>query len=99
MCEDCTDQCSKLPLTKLRGLLKKGGISHLVHLSPVQSTVCSTALSDSVQQIIQNNNNLFQEPKDLPPCRDRDHGISLLPGVKPVNIKPYRYSPTQKDEI
>lgn len=25
--------------------------------------------------------------------------ISLIPGVKPVNVKPYRYSPTQKDEI
>lgn len=28
-----------------------------------------------------------------------NNGIPLLPGVKPVNIKHYRYSPVQKDEI
>jgi hypothetical protein len=35
----------------------------------------------------------------LPPSREYDHHIPLIPGVKPVNVKPYRYSPTQKDEI
>uniref|UniRef100_A0A452YJ10 Reverse transcriptase domain-containing protein n=1 Tax=Aegilops tauschii subsp. strangulata TaxID=200361 RepID=A0A452YJ10_AEGTS len=25
--------------------------------------------------------------------------IPLLPGAKPVNIRPYRYSPAQKDEV
>ena len=35
----------------------------------------------------------------MPPSREFDHQIPLLLGVKPINIKPYRYSPTQKDEI
>ena len=35
----------------------------------------------------------------MPPKRVFDHQIDLLLGTKPVNIKPYRYSPTQKDEI
>lgn len=35
----------------------------------------------------------------MPPKRVFDHQIDLLPGTKPVNIKPYRYSPTQKNEI
>jgi hypothetical protein len=52
-----------------------------------------------VQQIIEINDSLFKEPNVLPPPRDFDHKIPLLPGVKPVNVKPYRYSPTQKDEI
>lgn len=28
-----------------------------------------------------------------------DHAISLVPDATPVNCKPYRYSPLQKDEI
>lgn len=54
---------------------------------------------DSVQKLIASNNNMFQEPTALPPTRSLDHKISLLLGVQPVNVKPYRYSPTQKDEI
>lgn len=45
------------------------------------------------------NGELFQSPNELPPQRNLDHSIPLLSGVKPVNIKPYRYSPTQKDGI
>lgn len=41
----------------------------------------------------------FADPKDLPPHRAFDHAISLLPDSAPVNSRPYRYSPQQKDEI
>ncbi|XP_066365248.1 uncharacterized protein [Miscanthus floridulus] len=39
------------------------------------------------------------EPNTLPPQRPFDHHIKLLLGDPPVNIRPYRYSPAQKDEI
>lgn len=42
---------------------------------------------------------VFQDPKTLPPYRVFDHAITLLPDVAPVNSSPYRYSPLQKDEI
>jgi hypothetical protein len=42
---------------------------------------------------------IFQEPTELPPTRAIDHAIALLPGTTPVNTRPYRYSPLQKDEI
>ena len=42
---------------------------------------------------------VFQDPKTLPPHRAFDHAISLLPDSAPVNARPYRYSPQQKDEI
>lgn len=35
----------------------------------------------------------------LPPSRDCDHRISLIPGSAPVSIRPYRYSASQKTEI
>jgi hypothetical protein len=42
---------------------------------------------------------VFSEPKELPPHREYDHTIPLLPDVAPVNSRPYRYSPLHKDEI
>lgn len=39
---------------------------------------------------------VFAEPKGLPPNKPFDHTI---PNVIPVNYRPYRYSPLHKDEI
>jgi hypothetical protein len=41
---------------------------------------------------------LFEEPSGLPPQRSFDHAIPLMPGTRPVNLRPYRYNPAQKDE-
>ena len=38
-------------------------------------------------------------PKGLPPTRDHDHAIHLIPGSVPPNIRPYRYPYGQKSEI
>ena len=38
-------------------------------------------------------------PKCFPPIRDFYHGIHLIPGCVPPNIKPYRYPYSQKSEI
>jgi hypothetical protein len=35
---------------------------------------------------------VFVEPDDLPPPRQFDHAIPLIPGAKPVNLRLYRYS-------
>jgi hypothetical protein len=42
---------------------------------------------------------VFAEPSSLPPHREYDHNVPLVPGAIPVNAKPYRYSPLHKDEI
>jgi hypothetical protein len=49
--------------------------------------------------MITRNSELFKTPTELPPSREFDHHIPLVPGAHPVNVKPYRYTPTQKDEI
>ena len=38
-------------------------------------------------------------PKGLPPKRDHDHAIQLVPGSQPPNIMPYWYPHIQKSEI
>jgi hypothetical protein len=57
------------------------------------------ATPPEITKLVEQYNHLFQEPKDLPPQRQWDHNITLISGVQPINIKPYKYNPTQKDEI
>jgi len=42
---------------------------------------------------------IFSDPTSLPPQRERDHLIHLIPGANPVNVGPYRYPQFQKNEI
>ncbi|KAJ8472301.1 hypothetical protein OPV22_026644 [Ensete ventricosum] len=42
---------------------------------------------------------VFTEPRGLPPNRQHDHRIPILPGKPPTNVHPYRYHHLQKDEI
>jgi hypothetical protein len=35
----------------------------------------------------------------FPPPRECSHSIPLLPGSRPVCVRPYRYTPTLKNEI
>ena len=67
-------------------------------LMPKESPT-SVAPLGPIQQLITEYQDIFQEPKTLPPHRTFDHAIHLIPDAQPVNSRPYRYSPLQKDEI
>lgn len=97
--KDCTSQCNPVKGKTLKDLLKKGGVAHIIHLSRVDHAQSIDTMPEDVHQLIQQHSHLFREPTSLPPQRNFDHTILLIEGVKPVNVKPYRYSPTQKDEI
>lgn len=56
-------------------------------------------VSAAIEPILAEYNDVFRDPKTLPPSRTYDHTIPLVPGVVPVNTRPYRYSPSHKDEI
>ena len=95
--KDCVSKCTKLKVSKLKGLLRKGGVAQLVQLSSHQSSQQSThTIPPQVEALLQTHSSLFQEPTTLPPTRSQDHSIPLLPSAQPVNVKPYRYSPTQR---
>ena len=63
------------------------------------AVVETSVVPECIQNTIKTFEDVFQEPKGLPPHREFDHAISLLPNSVPVNSRPYRYSPLQKDEI
>ena len=52
-----------------------------------------------IQDLLQKFSALFQEPQGLPPVRDTNHHIHLIPQSTPVNMRPYRYPHYQKNEI
>jgi hypothetical protein len=52
-----------------------------------------------IQELIQEFDHLFSTPTQLPPQRDADHQIHLVPPAQPVKVRPYHYSPLQKNEI
>lgn len=107
--------CKPISVPKHKGLLRRKAVFHTVELRRIpmcttSAELCtiqeaSTMIPDQdnvpllVQQLIQQYSHLFQEPTELPPLRDDDHHIPLIPGAQPVNIRPYRYSPQQKTEI
>jgi hypothetical protein len=85
--------------------LQKGkDLRALVVLAPVTDTTTqqeiymSKGIPPQVQEVIHDFEHLFQAPDALPP-RVFDHAIALLPDTIPINYKPYRYSPHQKDDI
>jgi len=65
------------------------------------SALTSDVVEESVvQNIVEEFPDVFAEPTDLPPFREKhDHKIKLLEGANPVNQRPYRYVVHQKDEI
>uniref|UniRef100_A0ACD5UKX4 Uncharacterized protein n=1 Tax=Avena sativa TaxID=4498 RepID=A0ACD5UKX4_AVESA len=52
-----------------------------------------------IQHLLEQFQVVFFEPVELPPARHYDHAITLKVDAAPVNTRPYRYSPAQKDEI
>nr|ABA96448.2 retrotransposon protein, putative, unclassified, expressed [Oryza sativa Japonica Group]BAG99806.1 unnamed protein product [Oryza sativa Japonica Group] len=91
-------QCSPVTCHQLNGMSRRGSLSYLVQLQPITRQE-DINIPDQVQHIIQDYKEIFQEPEGLPPRRTCDHIITLVPGAKPINLRPYRHNPALKDEI
>jgi hypothetical protein len=58
-----------------------------------------SAVAPDLNTLLTEFESVFSEPTTLPPRRALDHAITLDSTAQPVNSRPYRYSPLQKDEI
>ena len=68
-------------------------------LATSKETEQIAALPSDLQQLLERFHEVFDEPRGLPPTRQFDHHIPLIPEAPPANVCPYRYPVLQKDEI
>jgi hypothetical protein len=94
-----TSSCQSLTTSELEALEEINAICHLVQLREVREAEDRVPYPSSIQDMLTEFAVLFEEPQGLPPRREFDHSITLLPGSRPVNLRPYGYNPEQKDEI
>ena len=73
----------------------------MVQVFNLDSTVPaqSPAIHPAISALLVEFPTITTPPETLPPKRACDHEIPLVEGARPVNIRPYRYPPTLKDEI
>lgn len=89
--------------TQLRRIIQNNGASAFFHiriLDPdLPSNQPNTTSHPELTQILTKYSSLFQTPTTLPPSRNTNHAIHLLPNSNPINVRPYRYPYFQKQEI
>lgn len=81
-------------MEELQHMQKQDSIYYMVQLCAITDEVAKL-----VVMVLETYEQVFAEPKGLSPHRKYDHKIPLLPGASPVNLRPYRYIPMQKNEI
>ncbi|GKB32364.1 putative mitochondrial protein [Tanacetum coccineum] len=62
-----------------------------------ESVASHSKVEPRLQEIIGAYVEVFAVPTKPPPIRSQDHRIPLMPGTQPINIRPYRHPPVQKD--
>ncbi|GJU31340.1 hypothetical protein Tco_1174929 [Tanacetum coccineum] len=83
------------------------GEFHSMTLSvyPINVISCSNLegmpmeVDERIKTVLKNYEDVFRIPVELPSQSSHDHRIPLVERALPVNIRPYRHPPTQKDVI
>jgi hypothetical protein len=91
--KDNVAECAEITVDQLHLMIEDCELVQLVELNTVQSEETQSGIAVEIRQVLQTYEDCFAEPQSLPPDRAYNHRIPLLPGVKPVFVKPYRYSP------
>lgn len=89
---------ANISIEQLVGMAKSGAIMYLVKIAETTYEE-EFPIPEKIQQVLQSYQDVFAEPKDLPPSRNCDHKIPLIEGAQPINLRPYRYNPELKDEL
>jgi hypothetical protein len=71
---------------------------HWVHVCQVDLD-STLSVPEIAQSLLDSYQDVFADPKGMPPARSCDHQIPLLPGAQPFSIRPYRHAPALKSEI
>jgi hypothetical protein len=93
-----THSCTSITGLQLDSLIRHEAVEQLLELQQVD-TINGGEVPDIIKQLLAKYQHLFVKPHGLPPKRSVDHAIELIPGALPFRLRPYRYTPQQKDEI
>lgn len=66
-------------------------VVELLLVSDDTSVRPSSQLPDQIQALLEQYASIFEDPQGLPPSRDCDHTIPLVPSAQPFTMRPYRY--------
>ncbi|XP_038998743.1 uncharacterized protein LOC120124050 [Hibiscus syriacus] len=59
-----------------------------------------TISGEKLQKLVEKDTEeVFEEPKGMPPSRRHDHAIVLKHGTQPINLRPYRFAHHHKTEV
>jgi hypothetical protein len=86
----------------LQGKLPVNVECYVTEMYLIQQAVGDIAegvLPEEMQQMLDNYQQLFEFPTELPPRNGCDHHIPFIPGATLVRSRPYRHSPELKTEI
>ena len=87
-------------LQHMNGLPSSREDVYLLLMSPTApESAPSSGIKPELIELLTEFSAVFEEPKGLPPKRDSDHRIEIIPGAEPTNVRPYRYPHVQKEEI
>ena len=91
-----TQNIKEINVQQLYKMQEKGvdGFIVLVH-----SLMVKQPNATEVQQLLDQYNDVFAEPTELPPHRNQDHTIPLIPGAAPTHVRAYRVPHHQKEEM
>ena len=81
---------------KARKLISKGCIYHLVRF---KDTKFETPTLQSVNVVNEFSNVFPDDLPGIPPDREIEFGIDLLPDTQPIYIPPYRMAPAELKEL
>ena len=90
---------SKISLKAILKVLRKEGRGILVEFNRVENCLKKVDVPAELKGLFDSYADIFQSQIQLPPQRTHDHSITLKKGTDPINVRPYRYPHSQKNEI
>uniref|UniRef100_A0ACD5XQA4 Uncharacterized protein n=1 Tax=Avena sativa TaxID=4498 RepID=A0ACD5XQA4_AVESA len=67
-----------------------------LHIAEEETKLDKPEHPPGIQNLLDQFAAVFEEPTGLPPSRQYDHRIPLIPGAQPISLRPYRVAPELK---
>lgn len=95
--------CSAASLKSIFKTLQQDGEAMLIEYNGMQmegeETGKAPQIPPSLQDVLKEFPEVFDEPRGLPPSRGKAHAIELKKEASPVSVRPFRYPQAQREEI